>query len=54
LRAYLLSEGDKQIIQKYLEEGLRLAGINVLRHRIRSNLPRIMEDLEIIRQFREK
>ena len=51
MRAYLLSDGDKKIIQKYLDEGLRLSGIDVLRHRIRSSLPAIREDLKLIEKF---
>ncbi|MBL7168578.1 hypothetical protein ISS40_07875 [Candidatus Bathyarchaeota archaeon] len=51
MRAYLLSEGDKKIIRMYMDDGLRLSGIDVLRHRIRSSLPRIREDLELIEEF---
>ena len=51
MRAYLLSEGDKKIIRMYLDERLRLSGIDVLRHRIRSSLPRVREDLELIEKF---
>ena len=51
MRAYLLSDHDREIIRRHLEEGLRLNGITVLRHRLRKNLPRIREDLALIEKF---
>jgi len=51
MRAYLLSDKEREIIHRYLNEDLRLDGITVLRHRIRQHLPRIKEDLDLIKKF---
>jgi hypothetical protein len=53
MRQYILTDLEKQIINKYLETGDKLEGFKVLLHRCRRLQP-ITEDLELIRQFLKK
>ena len=53
MRNYILTEREKEIIQTYLEKGLKLEGFNMLVHRCKQ-LKDIHQDLELIEKFLEK
>ena len=54
MREYILTEKDEKTIQIYLDQGLKLNGFGVLRIRVRRAMPRLEEDIELLRRFREK
>ena len=54
MREYILTEKDRKTIQFYLEQGLKLNGFGVLRIRVRRAMPRLEEDMELLRRFNEK
>jgi len=53
MRNYILTNREKEIIQTYLEKGLKLEGFNMLLHRCKQ-LETIHEDLDLIQKFLEK
>ncbi len=53
LRTYILTEKEREIIETYLEKGLKLEGFNMLLHRCKQ-LKDIHQDLELIQKFLEK
>jgi len=54
MRAYILTENERDIIRYFLEQGIEVKGIGMLQHRIKKNLPTINEDLEMIQYFKKK
>jgi len=54
MRTYILSPHERKIIETFMETGLNLNGFNVLRLRIKRALPRLEEDLNLIKEFIEK
>jgi len=54
MRNYILSKHEKKVIQKYLEEDLRLNGFNVLKLRMIKALPQLKKELELIELALEK
>ena len=55
MRDYILTPGEKQIIQRYLETGDKLEGFRVLLCRARKQKPeQITEDVDLIKQFLAK
>lgn len=54
MRTYILTDYDKKIIRAFLENDLNLNGFNVLKLRLTRALPRLEEDLALIRRFLEK
>jgi len=53
MRTYILTDREKEVIQTYLEKGLKLEGFNMLLHRCKQ-LKDIHQDLELIEQFLKK
>jgi len=54
MRTYILSQNEKKIVETFMETGLNLNGFNVLKLRITRSLPRLEEDLNLIKKFLEK
>jgi hypothetical protein len=50
MREYILTDQEKQIIQRYLESGEKLEGFRMLLSRCRS-VESVNADLELIKQF---
>ena len=53
MREYILTDQEKQIIQKYLETGEKLEGFRKLLSRTR-HMQTVNSDLELIKQFLAK
>ncbi len=53
MRQYLLTEQERQIINKYLQTGDKLEGFKVLLHRCR-HTETVQEDLNLIKRLIEK
>jgi hypothetical protein len=53
MREYILTDQEKQIIKKYLENGEKLEGFRMLLSRCRS-IESVNDDLELIKQFLAK
>lgn len=53
MREYILTDQEKQIIKKYLENGEKLEGFRMLLSRCRS-IESVNDDLELITQFLAK
>jgi hypothetical protein len=53
MREYILTDNEKQIINKYLETGEKVRNFDTLLHRIR-NMQGITTDMELIKKFLEK
>jgi len=53
MRTAILSDKERQIIQQYLENKIRLDGFTVLHYRIKRFLPKIREDLDLISKLLE-
>ena len=54
MRTYILSQNERKIVETFMETGLNLNGFNVLKLRIARSLPRLEEDLNLIKKFLEK
>jgi len=53
MRQYLLTDKEREIISKFLEDGTRLEGFKVLLHRCR-HMQTVKEDSKIIEHFLKK
>ena len=53
MREYVLTEQEKQIIKRFLENGEKLEGFRMLLKRCR-NIESVNADLELIKQFLAK
>jgi hypothetical protein len=53
MREYILTDQEKLIIKKYLENGEKLEGFRMLLSRCRS-IESVNDDLELIKQFLAK
>jgi len=53
MRQYILTDLEKQVIDKFLKTGEKLEGFRVLLHRCR-RLQTVNEDLELVKQFLKK
>ena len=51
MRTAILSDNERDLIHRYINDKTRLDGFTVLRHRIKRDLPKIKQDLELIDQF---
>jgi hypothetical protein len=51
LRRYIFTENELEIINTFLETGVRLSGFNQLRFRIREHWPKICGDMTVAMQF---
>jgi len=54
MRGYILTENEKKIVKTFLEMDLNLNGFNVLKGRMKRALPRLEEDLALVKAFLEK
>ncbi len=55
MRDYILTPGERQIIQEYVTNGKKLEGFYVLLCRVRKHEPdQIISDEELIKQFLAK
>ena len=54
MRTYILSENERRIIEIYLKMNMNLNGFNVLKLRITRSLPRLEEDLNLLKEFLKK
>lgn len=54
MRTYILSQNERKIVETFMETELNLNGFNVLKLRIKRALPRLEEDLKLIKKFIEK
>jgi hypothetical protein len=54
LRRWILSKAEREIIERYLEDGTRLAGYYQLRHRLRKYQSTIQNDVTLITKFVKK
>ena len=54
MRAYILSERERNIVKAFLEQDLNLDGYSMLKLRTKRALPRLEEDLKLLIQFLEK
>ena len=48
MRTGILSKLEKQMLQEYLEKGIKRENFRMLMHRIRKNIKRIREEYELI------
>ena len=53
MREYILTEKEKEVLQRYVEKGEKLEGFAVLVHRCR-NMQGVNDDLKLIKQFLSK
>ena len=55
VRSYILTDREKQIIQVYLDQGLKLEGYRELKHTVSQlDLSHLDDDLSLIRRFMEE
>ena len=54
MRKYILTDHEREMIQKYLDSGLKINGFAVLKHNIGKNIEIISEDLELMKKLIEK
>jgi hypothetical protein len=54
MREYVLTEPEREIAEKFVQEGVKLNGWSTLHWRITHNAPKLKEDLELIEKFLEK
>jgi len=47
MRAYILTETERQLLKRYLETGTKTSSLLVLLHRIRKNLSTLKEDVDL-------
>jgi len=45
MREYIFTERERNIIQTYIEKGIRLEGFNQLDHRMKSSWSNLLEDI---------
>jgi len=50
MRAYILSQHEREMLQKYIQTGEKSYGFDVLKKRIRDNFPQIIEDIDLIKK----
>ncbi len=48
MRAYILTETEKRLLESYLETRVKTSNLIVLLHRIRKNLPKLKEDIALL------
>jgi len=54
MREYILTSHEREIVETFLETGLHLNGFAVLKIRAKRALPRLEEDLRLLKRFLEK
>jgi hypothetical protein len=50
VRAYILTETERQLLKRYLETGTKTSSLLVLLHRIRKNLSTLKEDVDLLKR----
>jgi hypothetical protein len=53
VRAYILTEHERTVLQRYIETGEKLNGYAVLTHLLRKALPQVEKDLELVKRALE-
>jgi len=48
MRAYILTETERRLLERYLENRVKTGNLIVLFHRIRKNLPKLKEDIDLL------
>lgn len=48
MREYILTEHEREILETYLKEAIRMEGFRILIFRIRRSLERLRGDIELI------
>ncbi len=48
MRAYILTETERRLLERYLETKVKTGNLIVLLHRIRKNLPKLKEDIDLL------
>ncbi len=48
MRAYILTETERRLLESYLETKIKTSNLIVLLHRIRKNLPKLKEDIDLL------
>ena len=54
MREYILTKKERECALALIEKGLKLNGFRMLKSRAIKALPRLEEDLELIKKFLEK
>jgi hypothetical protein len=54
MREYILTESEREIAEKFVQEGIKLNGWTTLHWRINHNIYKLKEDLELIEKFLKK
>lgn len=54
MREYILTERERSLLFKFLEAGVKEEGFKMLLHRMRKNVVRLKEDLELVQKVLEK
>lgn len=53
MRTYILTEHEKEILQRFLNEGLKLNGFAVLRGRLKNYFDVLKRDMDLIEKVLE-
>lgn len=48
MRAYILTNTERKLLERYLETEVKTSNLIVLLHRIRKNLPKLKEDIDLL------
>ncbi len=48
MRTYILTETERRLLERYLETKVKTSNLIVLLHRIRKNLPKVKEDMDLL------
>ena len=54
MRKYLLTDHERDMIQKYLDSGVKINGFAVLKHNISRNIDKITDDFELMKKLLAK
>ena len=53
MRKYILTDHERDMIQKYLDSGVKINGFAVLKHNISRNIDKITDDFELMKKLLE-
>jgi hypothetical protein len=51
MRRYIFTDKELEVVNSFLETGVKLNGFNQLRHRIREHWPKICKDITVAMQL---
>jgi len=54
MRGYIFTDQERKIIKEFVEKGVKLEGLSVLRNRIKKNLKTLQEDMLLLQKLLEK